>query len=59
MTDLNLHDINEDSGQITIPKEVRDQFDTNTFHVFADTDSNCIVLKSVRVEVDNRDEDGW
>lgn len=53
MGELELHEINEDSGQITIPKYIRDRFDTDTFHVYVDRGQNCIVLKSVRVKVDD------
>lgn len=53
MGELELHEINEDSGQITIPKHIRDEFDTDTFHIYLDQGQNCIVLKSVRVKVDD------
>lgn len=52
MGELRLHEINKDSGQITIPKDIRDEFDTDTFHVYADDEQNSIVLKPARVKVD-------
>lgn len=55
MSHLELHSINPDSGQITIPKHVRDEFDTDTFHVYADKEQRCIVLKSVRVKKEGPD----
>lgn len=53
MTELDLHDINPDSGQITIPKKIRDEYDTSTFHV--QSDGERIVLKPANVKVDAGD----
>lgn len=53
MTELELHSINPDSGQITIPKAIRDEFDTRTFHV--QSDGQQIVLKPANVKVDAGD----
>lgn len=45
-----IHTINETSGQITIPIEIRERFDTDKFCVFTDPDDDQIHLHPVRTK---------